>query len=351
MASAPVTTAPYGPGPTRAPVLPPEPTVRHHPIGTAPLDVGIFKNTIVPSFKLHSGLSAAAYVVGRVTNRLDTKDWLWPTGQVANAWWSAVGRHLVGGASLSSVWKSMNRTETLLLTGVTLWGGRLFYRVAERSIERGHDDPRYEAAKEDPGFWNKAFFTVYLPEAFFQTIIALPFTVPFRHQAIGSLLAPSPEWFNAAAVGLFGAGFALEILADWQLGQFKKSIDNADDSMCKDGVWSIVRHPNYLGDALIHFSFPLLLYATGMLSPLELLGPLANYVFLRYVGGDKENEESQEARYLRETPKKKIDLDRYRQQKNSFWPNRSAVANKWTWTVIGCGLAGAVLEKASRWAR
>ncbi|TDZ55138.1 hypothetical protein CTRI78_v005693 [Colletotrichum trifolii] len=349
MASAPVTTAPYGPGPSCAPKTPttPGPTRRHHPVGSAPLDVGILRNTIIPSLKLHSGLTVFAYAAGRATNRLETKDWLWPTGQVANAWWSAVGRHLVRGASLSTVWQTMNRTETLLLTGVTLWGGRLFYRIAQRSVQRRGDEPRCEAVKKDAGFWNKALFTVYLPEALFQAVISLPFTIPFRHQVIGSLLPSSPEWVNAAAVGLFGAGFALEVLADWQLDQFKRGNAGAESRMCRDGVWSLVRHPNYLGDALVHFSFPLLLYAAGMLSPIELLGPVANYVFLRYVGGDRENEESQEARYLRDNPEKKVDLDRYRQTKNSFWPDARQITNKWAWIVVGCGLAGAALEKAT----
>ncbi|KAF6794264.1 duf1295 domain protein [Colletotrichum sojae] len=232
------------------------------------------------------------------------------------------------------------------LVVVTLWGGRLLYRVAERSVRRGRDDPRYEAGKSS-AFWNKALFTVYLPEAVFQTIISLPFTIPFRHQGIGTLLASSPEWFNAAAVGLFSAGFALEVLGDWQLSQFKKG-DQDEKSVCKEGVWSLVRHPNYLGDALVHLSFPLLLYATGMLSSIELFGPLANYAFLRHIGGDRENEESQEARYLKNNPEKKVDLDRNRHQRNSFWPDISQVRNRWAWVVIGCGLAGAAVEKLSR---
>lgn len=189
MASAPVTTVPYGPGPSRAP-RPPDPMLRHHPVGAAPLDVGILRHTIFPSLKPHSGLAVLAYATGRATDRLETKDWLWPSGQVINAWWSAVGRHLVRGASLSSIWQSMNRTETLFLTGVTLWGGRLFYRVAERSVRRGRDDPRYQAGK-NPAFRNKAIFTVYLPEAVFQTIISLPFTIPFRIKA-SELCLPHP---------------------------------------------------------------------------------------------------------------------------------------------------------------
>jgi len=54
---------------------------------------------------------------------------------------------------------------------------------------------------------------------------------------------------------------------------------------------------HYLGDALIHMSFPLLLWSTPAWHPLLLLGPLTNYRFLRKLGGDIENEASQEEGY------------------------------------------------------
>ena len=53
---------------------------------------------------------------------------------------------------------------------------------------------------------------------------------------------------------------------------------------------------SYLGDALVHFSFPAVLYANGLLNPWYLLGAAANYAFLRYIGGDWENEISQAER-------------------------------------------------------
>jgi steroid 5-alpha reductase family enzyme len=105
---------------------------------------------------------------------------------------------------------------------------------------------------------------------------------------------------------------------------------------------------SYLGDAMVHFSYALLLFANNMLAPVALLGPLTNYLFLRCVGGDKENEESQARRYGAEDVAKKIDFDQYRHERNSFWPDVAEFHNKWTWVVVGCGVAGAVVEKAVR---
>jgi len=315
----------------------------HYPWQKALFDVGIFKDTIYPSLSLHCSLAVAAYGLGRVNNSVQTKDLIWPLAPVINGWWSAVGRRVfVRGLPLAQALGALSRPERLVLAGVTLWGGRLFYRLFTRAQKRGKDDERYEEMKTDPGFWNKALFSVFLPEAIFQTIITLPFTAPFHHQ--GAVLSGYHPFLQAVAVGLFSTGFALEVLADSQLDAHKQtSVDQ--HTLYKEGVWSIVRHPNYLGDALIHFSFPVLLYASDMLAPIEILGSLANYAFLRYLGGDKVTESHQERRYSVSSLEKHADLQRYREEKNSFWPDLKELKNEWLWTVVGAGVAGALIEQ------
>jgi steroid 5-alpha reductase family enzyme len=207
----------------------------------SPLDVGLFKSTILPSFALHSGLSAASYIVARATDIVEIKDWMWPLAPVINAWWSSVGRAICySDISLGTVWESFSWSEKLLLSGVTTWGLRLFYRVASRTITRGKDDPRYEQDNKQPNFWNKAFFTHFLPEILFQTAITLPFTVPFRvvDRAV-SLHPDAQNVLRGVAVGLFNAGLTLETLADFQLSSYTK----VHDDLCREGVWSVVRHP------------------------------------------------------------------------------------------------------------
>lgn len=144
--------------------------------------VGILKNTLLPSLGFHGGLTVVAYTASRVANRVDGKDWLWPAGQVANAWWSAVGtRVLYDGLTVGTAVSSLVYPEKVLLAGVTAWGARLFYQVASRSIQSKTDDPRYLAQKQEPGFWDQAFLKLFVPEAVIQAIISLPFTLPFRN--------------------------------------------------------------------------------------------------------------------------------------------------------------------------
>ncbi|KAK7757882.1 hypothetical protein SLS62_000260 [Diatrype stigma] len=389
-----------------------------HPLsGTAvnATAVGLLQSAVLPSFRLHAGLSVVAYGVSRYVDRVDGKDWLWPSAQVANAWWSAAvfaqrARSHDGISFLSptQTLETLSYPQVALLTGVSAWGLRLFYRVASRSLRRGEDDPRYIQAKRkhkyqnqthskshskseskssksksgksgsktgnngngtgdgdsdhdleiNKKFWDRVFFQEFLPEAAIQTLVTLPFTLPFRAPAESAAASPALSGGVAAlvhglAVFLFGAGFALEVLADAQLEAHSRT-DKADSELVREGVWSIVRHPNYLGDALVHLSFPILLLGAGVLHPIALLGPAANYLFLRFVGGDRQTEASQERRYsspaAEGNPAKLAQLKAYRRDKNSFWPAPSEAANRWTWIVFAAGAGAAVLEGAARWA-
>ena len=335
-------------------------STRGNNVGT----VGLLESTILPSVGIHSGLSIIAYRIGRATDRVEVKDCLWPAGQVANVFWSAMGSRMFHqGITLGKAWSTLGWNEKVLVTGMTLWGGRLFYRVVSRGVQRGEDDVRYKEIKQEKGFWNKALFSIFLPEALFQAMITLPFTVPFRAYPSETWHAPTEYigFIHSAAVGLFSVGLAMETLADTQLDAHKKT--NLSD-LKRDGVWSIVRHPkyvssrlclasitnvnSYLGDALVHFSFPIMLYGSGLLHPLSLLGPLANYVFLRYVGGDKEVETSQRRRYSTSDPAKFAQFEQYSEDKNSFWPSTEEVKNPWLWAVVGGGVAGVVIEHVLR---
>lgn len=230
----------HGPRPT-SPLQPP-PFHKFHPElhGTTG-NIGILKSTILPSFTLYSSLSVATFIVAKKTDRVELKDWLWPSSHVLNAWWSAVGRDMYKNkVTFSTAWGKLSWTEKLLIGSVTVWGMRLFARIARRSLTRGKDDSRYEACKKDPGFWRMALFKIFLPEATVLSVISLPFTLPFNWS--GSAVSLGVEYLNtirAFGVGLFSAGFALEVMSDTQLELHRE--ERTD--LCRHGVWSLVRHP------------------------------------------------------------------------------------------------------------
>lgn len=82
--------------------------------------------------------------------------------------------------------------------------------------------------------------------------------------------------------------------------------------------------------------------------PLALLGPVANYVFLRSFEGDAENERAQEQGYVKKNPTKYAQLQEYKRETNSFWPKPEEIRNPWTWAVVAAGFGGFVLERGFR---
>ena len=209
---------------------------------TLPLDVGILRTTLLPNLIFHTTLALPTYLLARSTNYLEAKYLLCYSVQVANPWYSSIGRRvLFANVPFRTALRTLSKPGCLVLTGVTLWGTRLFYRVASRALRRGSDDSRYKNEKTADGFWNRALFTLFLPEALAQAVISLPFTAPFTH--VGPVLICPRDirmWLEALAIGMWSMGMALEVMADWQLESHKQS---GDVGLCTNGVWSIVRHP------------------------------------------------------------------------------------------------------------
>lgn len=86
----------------------------------------------------------------------------------------------------------------------------------------------------------------------------------------------------------------------------------------------------------------------GPFNPVVVLGPVANYLFLRFVSGDKETEASQEERYRSQDPHKYEQLQQWKREKNSFWPDLSDLVNPWALAVAGCGFIAVVFEEGFR---
>lgn len=206
------------------------------------VDVGVLRDTLLPNLAFHSALAIPAYLVGRGLDRVVAKDVLWSTGQVSNVLYASIIRPaLVQGIPLERVLRSITRPGWLTIAGVSLWGTRLAYRVISRTVESGNDDPRYISVKQEPSGWTKAFFSTFVPEVLVQSLITLALTIPFR-TGVPVIGAPGEYAgiIDALAIGLWSAGFGLEVLADWQLATYKQI---GGQGLMREGVWSIVQHP------------------------------------------------------------------------------------------------------------
>jgi steroid 5-alpha reductase family enzyme len=210
-----------------------------------------------------------AFVVGRVRHRYRDIDVFWPLGFVA----VAVTGFVATSGTDADVWQRF-----LLLSTVSLWGGRLATHLAWRSRGQG-EDPRYEAMmrkSQGRGEVWAAIGKVYLLQAALLWFISLPITVGMRagHPLRAVQVLGVVVWF---------VGWAIEGAADKQLTDFLKDPDQRG-RVLDTGLWAWSRHPNYFGDATAWWGM-FIIAASGGWALLTVLSPLLMTRLLTSVSG------------------------------------------------------------------
>jgi len=167
----------------------------------------------------------------------------------------------------------------LTFIAVTIWGGRLSIYLHLRN--RGKpEDYRYTAMRQNtgPSFVWKSLIRVNLLQAVILLLVASPLYVIAQGGG-----APFPAVTDVIGFTLFGIGLMFEVVGDYQLKAFKKDPKNKGQVL-RTGLWSLTRHPNYFGDALLWWG----LWTVSLASPKGLVtffAPLLMTVLLRRVSG------------------------------------------------------------------
>ena len=166
--------------------------------------------------------------------------------------------------------------RVVILTLVSVWAVRLSAHLTVRNWGEP-EDPRYQRMRrrQDPGFWWKSYFTVYLLQGAVASVVSLPLV--YAVDGDGGL-----DVFIWFGIALWIVGFVFEAGGDWQLARFKADPDNAGKVMDR-GLWRYTRHPNYFGDATQWFAFWLISLGAG--GWWTVIGPIVMTVFLLKVSG------------------------------------------------------------------
>ncbi|MGI6265134.1 MAG: DUF1295 domain-containing protein [Acutalibacteraceae bacterium] len=213
------------------------------------------------------GCSAAyCFIVGELTRNFSQIDKLWSLLPIAYTWIIAVK----GG---------MNARLIAYALIVTAWGIRLTVNFARKGAYRlkfwtGTEDYRWSIVRQNPAFKHGIVWVLFdlLFISVYQNLLVLAICLPAL-VCMGSS-ASLGVWDIAAAV-LAILFLALETVADeyqWRFYQTKQK-RLADGKTLEDlpmpyrlgfntrGPWSVMRHPNYLGEQGIWIS--LYLFAVG----------------------------------------------------------------------------------------
>lgn len=144
----------------------------------------------------------------------------------------------------------------LITVLVAVWALRLSLYITVRNHGEP-EDRRYQAIRRnnEPHFWFKSLFIVFLLQGFLAWVICLPALA-----AVSGQTAPGPLDFLGLALWLVGMYF--EVLGDWQLARFRRA-KRETGAVLDTGLWRYTRHPNYFGEALLWWGIYLIALSAG----------------------------------------------------------------------------------------
>jgi steroid 5-alpha reductase family enzyme len=90
------------------------------------------------------------------------------------------------------------------------------------------------------------YFVFWIGQATWVSLVGLPI---FALNAIPPRLHPALNWKDFVGIGVWTAGFAIEVIADYQKSQWRKEKDENkhNEEWISRGLWAKSRHPNYFG--------------------------------------------------------------------------------------------------------
>jgi steroid 5-alpha reductase family enzyme len=139
---------------------------------------------------------------------------------------------------------------------VAVWALRLSLYITVRNHGEP-EDRRYQAirANNQPHFWLKSLFIVFLLQGLLAWVICLPALA-----AVGGQTSPGP--LDYAGVALWLVGMFFEVVGDYQLTRVRRE-EREPGAVLDTGLWRYTRHPNYFGEALLWWGIYLIACAAG----------------------------------------------------------------------------------------
>ena len=134
----------------------------------------------------------------------------------------------------------------LIATCVIIWALRLGSFLFHRILQDG-SDTRFDRIKPVA---TRFFFTWTLQGLWVLTTLAC---------ALAAMTTPEQvtlRWFDTAGVGLFAAGFVIEVVADLQKRRHRAR--HGSGQFIDSGLWRLSRHPNYFGEIMLWCGIALL---------------------------------------------------------------------------------------------
>merc|ERR1711879_72887 len=167
-----------------------------------------------------------------------------------------------------------------------LWSLRLAGYLLFSRILQGIHDHRYTAMEAR---WGESFRLRRLGGFVFQGFLQSCLCSIFIDSKLGDVEKISSSGY--ACIAVFAVCLLGETVADLQLENFKadKKAQKTKDSLCRKGLWSVSRHPNYFFDFGCWVAFAAFIIseqtAVSVSSLTALVGPVSMWIIFRHITG------------------------------------------------------------------
>lgn len=181
--------------------------------------------------------------------------------------------------TLYSLWQNpvVDFRKFIVSLLVIIWGLRLSLHIYLRNKDKPEDFRYANWRKKWKYFELRSFFQIFMLQGLFMLIISSP-VVFINYYSDGA-----PGIWDSLGLIIFGLGFLMEAIADYQLVVFRKD-PHHKGKIITSGLWRYSRHPNYFGEALVWWG--LSFYALSMDGGwMTLISPVVITLLLRFVSG------------------------------------------------------------------
>ncbi|KAJ7086168.1 hypothetical protein B0H15DRAFT_909955 [Mycena belliarum] len=206
--------------------------------------------------------------------------------------------------------------QLLLSAALGIWSMRLGSFLAMRAIKAGGDS-RFDEVKKDP----KRFTYFWMAQATWVFLVGLPV---YLVNSLPPRLHPALAIRDCAALGLIASSFVFEVLADRQKSAWRRAKDAKEhhEKFITSGLWSISRHPNYVGEvgiwtgvwALASGTLQTAHFPLGTVA-LAAASPLLTWFLVRKVSGVPPLEKAGDKKFAGDTK-----WEEYKRNVPIFWP-------------------------------
>ncbi|WVR04173.1 hypothetical protein IAU60_001173 [Kwoniella sp. DSM 27419] len=216
------------------------------------------------------------------------------TSTLLSLYYPTVRSWFTSGPSIAPSLAGHHPRQLLASALLLIWAGRLGTYLVQRIAKHGSDS-RFDDLKTKPAI----FTSMWLGQALWVTLVGLPV---FLINAVPAAAHPALAWKDFLGLALWAGGLGLEVMADREKSTWRKAKDEKkhEEKFISSGLWSISRHPNYLGEVILQHGPPLLALSLPLAATARWAGfvsPVFSYILLRYASGVPPLENSAEDKW------------------------------------------------------